>query len=54
MPVVYEDNQEVASPKEGDFAWNLCTDFLFQCAGKVLLGAWHHDTHSAEHYFVSG
>lgn len=50
----YEDNQGVASLREGDFAWNLCTNFLPRCVGKALLGAWHHDRHSAEHYSVSG
>lgn len=54
MPVGYEDNQGVASQKEGDFAWSLCTNFLFQCVGKALLDAWHHDKHFAEHYSVSG
>lgn len=51
----YEDNQGVASLREGfHFAWNLCTNFLPRCVGKVLLGAGHHDRHSAEHYSVSG
>lgn len=50
----YEDNQGVASPRVGDFAWNLCTNFLPQCVGKALLGAWHHDRRSVEHCSVSG
>lgn len=52
--MAYEDNRGVASLKEGDFALSLYTNFLFQCVGKVLLDAWHHDKHSAEHYSVSG
>lgn len=54
MPVEYEDNQGVASLKEEDFAWSLYTNFLFQCAGKVLLSGWHCDIHFVEHYSVSG
>lgn len=54
MSVGCEGNQGAASLKEGDFAWSLCTNFLFQCVGKVLLDAWHHDRRFAEHYSVSG
>lgn len=53
MPEGYEDNLGVASLMEGGFAWSLCTNFLFQYVGKVLLDAWHHDRHFAGHYFVS-
>lgn len=49
-----EDNQGEASLTEGDFAWSLCTNFLFQYVGKVLMDAWHHDRRFAEHYSASG
>lgn len=49
-----EDNQGEASLTEGDFAWSLCTNFLFQYVGKVWMDAWHRDRRFAEHYSASG